>query len=94
MMDLVMDTGYKFKTGKETHLFLKEVYDLDVDGINYFIEDPREPAGIVILRVRGKADISGLDKLASRFGGERMYLPGDWRSRFSSYELVAIESFE
>ena len=40
MMDLVMDTGYKFKTGKETHLFLKEVYDLPVDGVNLFIDDP------------------------------------------------------
>jgi len=27
-MDLVMDTGYKFKTGKDAHLFLKEVYNL------------------------------------------------------------------
>ena len=89
-----MDTGYKFKTGKETHLFLKEVYDLPVDGVNLFIDDSKEPAGIVILRFRGQADISGLDKLATNLDGERMYLPGDWRSRFSVYGLVAIESFE
>lgn len=89
-----MDTGYTFKTGKDAHLFLKEVYDLDIEGVNYFIDDLREPAGIVILRFRGQADISGLDALASRFNGARMYLPGDWRSRFSGYELAAIESIE
>jgi len=94
MMDLVMDTGYKFKTGKETHLFLKEVYDLPVDGVNLFIDDSKEPAGIVILRFRGQADISGLDKLASKLDGGRMYLPKDWRVQFIDYDMFSIECFD
>lgn len=87
-----MDTGYKFKTGKDAHLFLKKVYDLPVDGVNLFIDDSKEPAGIIILRFRGQADISGLDKLAANHDGERMYLPKDWRVQFIDYDLVSIES--
>lgn len=93
MDDLIMDTGYRFNSGKNAHRFLHEVYELDLDGVNFFIDDTRDPCGIVILRFRGQADITGLDRIASGLGGERMYLPGDWRMRFIDYEMTSIESF-
>ena len=94
MDDLVMDTGYKFKTAKETHLFLEKVYDLDVEGVNFFIDDQKEPCGIVVIRFRGHADVSGLDKTATTYSGERTYLPADWRIQYSDYEMISIESVE
>jgi hypothetical protein len=92
MNELVMDTGYSFKVSVKTHLFLQEVYDMDIDGVNYFIDDQKEPCGIVILRFKGLADLSRLDEIASKLGGGRMYLPGDWRVRFIDYEFASIES--
>ena len=94
MNSLVMDTGYKFRTTKGTHLFLHKVYEQDVEGVNFFIDDNRDPCGIVILRFKGLADISGLDTLAKHLEGERMYLPRDWRVQFVDYEMVFIECIE
>ena len=70
MNELVMDTGYSFKISVKTHLFLQEVYDMDIEGVNYFIDDQKEPCGIVILRFKGLADLSRMDKIASKLGGE------------------------
>ena len=89
-----MDTGYKFKTAKGAHMFLHKVYEQDVEGVNFFIDDNKDPCGIVILRFMGQADISGLDILAKHLGGERMYLPRDWRATFVDYEMVFIECIE
>ena len=89
-----MDTGYKFRTVKGAHLFLHEVYEQDVEGVNFFIDDNRTPCGIVILRFTELADISRLDTLAKQLEGERMYLPRDWRIQFVDYEMVFIESIE
>lgn len=94
MNSLVMDTGYKFRTTQGSHLFLHEVYELNVEGVNFFIDDNRDPCGIVILRFKEVADISGLDTLAKHLGGERMYLPRDWRVQFVDYEMVSIECIE
>lgn len=89
-----MDTGYKFKTEKEAYKFLNLVYELNVEGVNFFIDDSKEPCGIVVIRFRGHANISELDGIASGLGGGRMYLPLNWRRHFNDYELACIESFE
>ena len=89
-----MDTGYTFKTGKETHRFLQQIFELDVEGVNFFIDELKDPCGVVILRFRGQADISKIDAVASKLGGGRMYLPRDWRIVFSDYELTSIECFD
>lgn len=88
------DTAYRFKSSKGTYKFLLEIYDrIPIDGVNFFIDESKEPQGVVVLRFEGSVDLGLLDALASKFGGERMYLPSDWRSRFANYEFKSIENF-
>ncbi len=88
------DTGYRFKSGRETYKFLLEIYDrIPVEGINFFIDESKDPKGIVILRFEGSVNLGLLDAIASKFGGERMYLPSDWRIRYANYEFKSIESW-
>ncbi|MEM2924828.1 MAG: hypothetical protein QXJ68_03980 [Methanocellales archaeon] len=89
-----LDTGYRFKSGRETYKFLLEIYDrIPAEGINFFIDESKEPPGIVIFRFEGSVNIGLIDEIASKFGGERMYLPSDWRSRYANYEFKSIENW-
>ncbi|MFP3909421.1 MAG: hypothetical protein ACOC5L_04695 [Halobacteriota archaeon] len=88
-----VDIGYKFDEEKAVYRFVNEVLDsLEVDGINYFADPKKEPQGVVILRFSGQLNLRIIDKLASTYGGSRMYIPGNWQKKYADYECCVIEA--
>lgn len=86
------ETGYRFKSSRETCRFLLEIYEkVEVEGVSFFTDDSKSPQGVVILKFEGDVNLGALDDIARRFGGERMYLPGDWCIRYSDYEFKSVE---
>ncbi|MFO7966387.1 MAG: hypothetical protein R6U44_02180 [Archaeoglobaceae archaeon] len=88
-----VDIGYKFDEEKAVYKFINQILDgFEVDGVNYFADPARDPLGVVVLRFSGQLDLSEIDQLASSYGGSRMYLPGNWRNKYSDYECCVIET--
>lgn len=88
-----VDIGYKFGDEKAVYRFVNQILDgFEVDGVNYFADSTKDPQGVVVLRFSGQLNLRDIDQLASTYGGSRMYLPGNWRTRYSDYECRVIET--
>lgn len=93
MESATVDIGYKFGDEKGVYKFINQILDgYEVDGVNYFADSTKEPQGVVILRFSGQLNLRDIDQLASTYGGSRMYIPSNWRTRYSEYECCVIEN--